>query len=197
LTLSRIRVIIINIRDRERPTKDLSTQSPNYKGAMMTNSTLTPNAANLELNKAILFLAQVCDGANSRDYQGFAGCDTTKGHKLAELIVKSGNIPPAYLEWAKKTVIKYSKQLTRIGVDVKLCQDAVKVFSKPIVKTKPTIIQMELGVYDNGNKKLLCVVYDDGSVKTYKLHELLEEKVQFLRQVWKHQKTKGVPCTVV
>jgi hypothetical protein len=162
----------------------------------MTTTTLTPNA-NLELNRAILYLAQVCDGAHTRDGQGFAGCDTVKGHKLAKIIVDAGDVPATYLDWAKKAVIKYSKQLSKIGVDVKLCQEATRIITKPIVKPQPTIIQMELGVHDGGNKKFLCVVYDDGKVKTYRLHELDEEKVKFLRQVWKRQEAKGIPCTVV
>lgn len=81
---------------------------------------------NPKLMDAIRFLAGVCDGAQTKDGQGFDGTDTHYGKAIAQLDSWDANIE----EVARFYTRKYGKQLTHAGFDV-------SEFAETAPETKP------------------------------------------------------------
>jgi SNF2 family DNA or RNA helicase len=70
------------------------------------------------LERAIVYLSESCDGANSHDGQGFNKADTSFGKWLADRISAQEPVIKSHAEAALKMLQKYSKQLAQGGLEL-------------------------------------------------------------------------------
>lgn len=70
-----------------------------------------------QIKNAVVYLAEVDDGAIKADNQGFNKFDTNFGNAIANRI-RAGNVTPAQLIAAHKMIIRYKKQLTAAGYEI-------------------------------------------------------------------------------
>jgi hypothetical protein len=66
--------------------------------------------------EALLYLAGRCDGAVSKDGQGFNGRDAEFGHSLANQLEAGRTLSPKQRAAATKMLTIYKKQLGRAGI---------------------------------------------------------------------------------
>jgi hypothetical protein len=83
----------------------------------METTIINPSDYHL-LKQAVDALAQVCDGADARDDEGFDGADTRAGHLLAFLPLEAWPLSAFYRAW--KWTRKYHRQLQAMQLD---CSD--------------------------------------------------------------------------
>lgn len=69
-----------------------------------------------QLEKALIYLANRCDGAITNDGQGFNGRDTEFGHSLADQILRGRTLSPKQRSAAERMVRTYKKQLEKGGI---------------------------------------------------------------------------------
>jgi len=69
-----------------------------------------------DIEQALLFLAQRCDGAGTRDGQGFNKLDTSFGHSLADQIEAGRSLTDNQHRAAIKMMAKYIGQLTNADI---------------------------------------------------------------------------------
>lgn len=97
------------------------------------------------IEQAIVSLSGVCDGAHSRDGQGFNGTDSNFGKSLGVQLTTS-NRPLTHKQamGAKKILGKYSKQLKGLGVAVPTADDFDRLYPYPY---RAEIIDGEVAIF--------------------------------------------------
>ena len=70
------------------------------------------------VKEALLYLAGRCDGAVSKDGQGFNGRDAEFGHSLANQLEAGRTLSPKQRAAATKMLTTYKKQLGRAGIEI-------------------------------------------------------------------------------
>lgn len=85
----------------------------------------TPEARLPNLKAAILYLANRCDYATTRDGRGFSKWDASFGHELADRILAGEEIPPATARKAFRMLKKYAGQLAAGGIDLALIEQEI------------------------------------------------------------------------
>ena len=76
-----------------------------------------------QLAACIAYLRSVCDGAQSRDYQGFSAFDKNLGHYLADQLANHQGWSQPDLGYAVQIAWRYREQLYRAGLAFPLAAD--------------------------------------------------------------------------
>ena len=93
-----------------------------------------------DIEQALLHLAQRCDGAGSRDGQGFNKLDAGFGHSLADQIGAGRSLSDKQHHAAMKMMLKYIGQLTNAGIGLPIGKDELDDWLKTraeILDTQP------------------------------------------------------------
>lgn len=97
------------------------------------------------IEQAIISLSGVCDGAHSRDGQGFNGSDTGYGKSLAvQLTTSIFRLSYKQATEAMKMLEKYKKQLIKLGVAFPTADDFNRLYPFPF---RAEIIDGEVAVF--------------------------------------------------
>lgn len=83
------------------------------------------------IEKALLGLSGVCDGAHSHDNQGFNGTDSPYGKSLAAQIEAGRKLSYKQAQGAIKLLPKYKKQLISMGLSVPTRADFFSLYPFP------------------------------------------------------------------
>ena len=136
-------------------------------------------AENRLLKEAIDFLAARCDGATSKDHQGFNGGDAYMGHILAQKPYENWSPKMRYI--AYKMLKKYRGQLAKGGFDL----DQIPVQEKPSDKTisKQTRAEKKKAVQIEGHDLVFSFPYDPMLVDAIK--QLPGRKWDGQKKVWR------------
>ena len=89
------------------------------------------------LEAALLFLADKCDGANSKDGQGFNEYDAIFGKAMAEKVLKVQRLSEQEYKDVYVMLKKYNGQLSKGGMDIRLISKDPPNLKKGIEKVQP------------------------------------------------------------
>jgi hypothetical protein len=150
-------------------------------------------SANNELNKAITFLADCCDGASSLDNAGFNKADSFSGKRIAAKIQAGHGLTESEVAKAIKFCVKYQRQLA--FCDLELIKTAtvdksIKLAPKP-VKAAPSQEEL-LEIRFVRETSTLEFEY----VKGVEVEAVNDTNREMMRRLWATAIKVGVPCLV-
>jgi len=136
-------------------------------------------AENRLLKEAIDFLAARCDGATSKDHQGFNGGDAYMGHILAQKPYENWSPKMRYI--AYKMLKKYRSQLSEGGIDFSQIPAQEKPSEKKAISTQTAIKKKIVEI--EGHEFVFSFPYDPMLVDAIK--QLPGRKWDGQKKVWR------------